>query len=267
MNNKLLALHPILDLQARNTVEMISITCNNYEIFLKCGCGNEQIHVANFHALLFQLPSYFTIFAKTMYGVRFKERCNLAHLVEMFLFARFISTKEQFRKCNIRNLAIIRPNFSKMPDDVLIFLQQCYARISIKQINSMCKHNHQVSTLRTVSAPCRNSRAISIGVPFPPQSPLILDRKASSMELSSSSRLGAVFRNSSQYLSASASSRSTCADICSTNQRRSWRFRWLSIVSTASIGIVPVIVFILHYIYVITPQNYELFLNKQIKTR
>ena len=184
---KRLIIHPILNLQPGNAVEVFNVASNNNKVFFESGSSNEHIHVANFLATL------------------------LHHILEMFFSFRLISTKIQLGKCNIRNLTLVNTNLSDM---------------------------------LYISAPCRNSSAISIGLLSPPQSLWKRARAASSLASDSSFQEEGLFKNSLRPFSASASSRSTCFLICSMSQWRSWRLRLLSIVSTASIGIVPTIVFI-----------------------
>ena len=170
----------------------------------------------------------------------------------MLFSFRFECTEIQFSQRNVRNFTFINTHLPDMLYYTWLFLNKSNTCACIEQICSMCQHRHtyQVSTSVTISAPCRNSFAISIGLLSPPQSLWNRARAASNLASDSSLHVGAFSICFFRFFFASASSRSNCADICSTNQRRSWRLRRLSIVSTASIGIVPIIVFILcHFMY------------------
>ena len=81
-----------------------------------------------------------------------------------------------------------------------VFFKGCCgdARIRVDKINTASQHIHQVSTLRTISAPCRKSAASSDGEASPPHSPLTFAKKASSLALSSSSHVIGLLRYSSQ---------------------------------------------------------------------
>ena len=167
--NKRLLFHPVFNLQPWNTTEMFHIACHDNEVFFKCCCSNERIHIANLLSLALQQPAYLAILAKGFYAI---------------------------------------------------------------------------------SGPCRNSLAISIGLFSPPQSLWKRASAASNMASESSFHVGRLLVYSCQDFFASSSSRFTCSDICSTNHRRSWRSSVFSIVSKASIGILP-IVFILKHVYFI----------------
>lgn len=67
--------------------------------------------------------------------------------------------------------------------DARHFLDQGDADISVEQVFSVCQHTHHVSTSRTISGPCRSSRAISVASLLPPKSPLNLFRAASNLSL------------------------------------------------------------------------------------
>lgn len=208
---KRLIIHPILNLQPGNAVEVFNVASNNNKVFFESGSSNEHIHVANFLATLLQKVANSTIHLKILNWILLEKIHNFNHILEMFFSFRLISTKIQLGKCNIRNLTLVNTNLSDM---------------------------------LYISAPCRNSSAISIGLLSPPQSLWKRARAASSLASDSSFQEEGLFKNSLRPFSASASSRSTCFLICSMSQWRSWRLRLLSIVSTASIGIVPTIVFI-----------------------
>ena len=170
MKNKLF-LHPVFNLQPRNATEMVSITCNKNEAFLKCCGGNEHVHITNLHSFAFQQPANLSVFLETTDVIRFKQHGNLAHIVEMLLPARLKCTKIQLSKCYIRNLTIVNSNFFKMLKDKTVFLEKFNTRICVKKVNPVCMHTYQVSISRTISALWRKS------VPSPSHSPLIFDRK------------------------------------------------------------------------------------------
>ena len=197
-----LFLHPVFYLQSRNTTEMVFIACNKDKIFLNGSGGNEHVHIANLHAFAFQLPAYLSVFLEITDVTRFKQHGNLVHIVEMLLLTRLKCTKIQLSKCYIRNFTFVNSNFPKMLKDTIVFLKEFNTRISVKKVNSVCKHIYQVSMLRTISALWRKS------VPSPSHSPLILDRNAlrRSSELSDfSAGRKSLFANHSRSLCESES--------------------------------------------------------------
>jgi len=50
--NKRLLFHPVFNLQPWNTTEMFHIACHDNEVFFKCCCSNERIHIANLLSLI-----------------------------------------------------------------------------------------------------------------------------------------------------------------------------------------------------------------------
>ena len=68
-------------------------------------------------------------------------------------------------------------------DHVGVFLYQFDACICVEKVNSVCQHSHYISTSRTISGPCRSSRAISRASALPPKSPLNSANAASSIAL------------------------------------------------------------------------------------
>ena len=241
-----LLFHPILNLQIRNATEMVCIACYENEFFFEGSGSNKHVHVTNFLAFTLQLPSYLAILAKGINVILLEKIHYLHNIIEMFFSSRLLCAKIQFSKSNVRNFAFVDSYLSDMLNYTWLFFNQCDTYACVEQIFSMCQwsHTYQTSTSLTISTPCRNSFAISIGLLSPPQSLWKRARAASSLASDSSFQDGAVSLNTCQDLFASASSRATCADICSTSQRRSWRLKLLSMVSVASIGIVPTIVFI-----------------------
>ncbi len=250
--NKRLLFHPVFNLQPWNTTEMFHIACHDNEVFFKCCCSNERIHIANLLSLALQQPAYLAILAKGFYAILLEKIHNFQNIVEMLLSSRLVSTKIQLCKSNVRNLTFINSYLPDMFDYAWQPLYQGYACACVKQISSVCQwpHTYQVSTSFTISGPCRNSLAISIGLFSPPQSLWKRASAASNMASESSFHVGRLLVYSCQDFFASSSSRFTCSDICSTNHRRSWRSSVFSIVSKASIGILP-IVFILKHVYFI----------------
>ena len=110
------------------------------EVFFKCRSGNEHIHVTNLLPFTLQLPTDFSILEKVMYTVRLKKRRNLIYIIPMLGITRFNGSEIQLRNGYVGNLAVVHSNISKVPDNRRHLLQQCYARVCVKNIVSPCKH-------------------------------------------------------------------------------------------------------------------------------
>lgn len=82
-------------------------------------------------------------------------------------------------------LQLCRSNFSEMLNHIWAFLQQCNTNASVKKIDVVCAHTHQVSTSLTISAPCRSPFATVIASAGPPKSPLNFANASSKRALSS----------------------------------------------------------------------------------
>lgn len=140
-------LHPILNPQTGDALEMISVASHKDKILLQCSGSDEHISSKCFSLPDLNAPKY--ISASVM--------SEILH-----------SSAPTLRICST-TLGIS-----------LISAMQ--TSVSIKYFPRV-QHNHQVSTSRTISAPCRSSRAISIASLLPPKSPLNLASAASNLSL------------------------------------------------------------------------------------
>ena len=245
--NSSLAFHPVFDFQPRNTAEVFDVASHQNKVFFNGCSSNEHIHVTNRFPSAFKHPTYLSVFSQSIDRVLFEKVHDFYNILKMLFPFRFECTKIQFGQCNVRNLTFINTHLSDMLYHTWFLFNKSNTCACIEQICSMClqPHTYQVSTSVTISAPCRNSFAISKGLLSPPQSLWNRPRAASNLASDSSFHVGTLSIFFFRFFSASASSRSICAVICSASQRRSLRLKLLSIVSMASMGIVPTIVFIL----------------------
>ena len=84
-NNEQLVLHPILNIQTRYPFKMLNVASYKDCILFKSSSSNEHIHIANSKTLLFEFPSYFSVFAGILNRIFLKEIGNLSNIVKMFL--------------------------------------------------------------------------------------------------------------------------------------------------------------------------------------
>ena len=133
---KRLFLHPVLNLQPRNAVEVVDVTCNDDKVFFKGCSSNEHIHVANSLAVLFQKMTNLTVFLEIANIIAFKGSGYICNLIKMLLPARFICSKIQFCKRNIRYFTVMHPNVSQMFDKKL------FATMDKEQIKKYIADNY-----------------------------------------------------------------------------------------------------------------------------
>ena len=120
---------------------------------------------------LFQNPAKSRIFTQTIRNrVLFEISYYFCHVIKVLFPSRIKSTVKQFRNGYFRDFAIQLSYLAKMFNHRSFFLYEGDAYAGVKQIFSVSQHSYQVSTVLLFTTPLRNSSAISIGVPLPPQS-------------------------------------------------------------------------------------------------
>ncbi len=81
-------LHPVFNLQPRDTIEMFYVARYKSQIFLKSCCSDECVKMIDFHSRALQLPTNFTIFLQAIRnGVLFKEILDFIDIFKVFLLS------------------------------------------------------------------------------------------------------------------------------------------------------------------------------------